>query len=61
MRPPGCLGRVQYFFLIAISSTALLMALPGFVLGRASDLPKARLALMVAVTTGIVAPSRAAG
>ncbi|MEX1660378.1 NrfD/PsrC family molybdoenzyme membrane anchor subunit [Thioclava sp. 15-R06ZXC-3] len=47
---------VQYFFLIAISSTALLMALPGFVLGRAGDLPKARLALMVAVTTGIVAP-----
>ncbi len=47
---------VQYFFLIALSVTALLMALPGFVLGRAAALPRARLALMTAVTTGITAP-----
>ncbi|MDK3019797.1 NrfD/PsrC family molybdoenzyme membrane anchor subunit [Pseudodonghicola flavimaris] len=47
---------VQYFFLIAISVTALLMALPGFLSGRADQLPRARLALMVAVTTGITAP-----
>ena len=47
---------VQYFFLIAVSSTALLLALPGFVLGREGALPASRLALMVAVTTGITAP-----
>jgi len=47
---------VQYFFLIAMSVTALLLALPGFVFGREAALPKARLALMVAVTTGITAP-----
>ncbi|RWR44534.1 tetrathionate reductase [Sinirhodobacter ferrireducens] len=47
---------VQYFFLIALSVTALLMALPGFVLGREASLPRARLALMTAVTTGITAP-----
>ena len=47
---------VQYFFLIAISVTALLMALPAFVFGRHTDLRAARLALMVAVTTGITAP-----
>ncbi|KEO50819.1 NrfD/PsrC family molybdoenzyme membrane anchor subunit [Thioclava pacifica] len=47
---------VQYFFLIAISTTAFLMALPTFVLGNEDGLPRARLALMVAVTTGITAP-----
>lgn len=47
---------VQYFFLIAISATALLMALPGFAFGREEALPRARLALMTAVTTGITAP-----
>ncbi|RYH06795.1 NrfD/PsrC family molybdoenzyme membrane anchor subunit [Tropicimonas sp. IMCC6043] len=47
---------VQYFFLIAISTTALLLALPGFVMGRETALPRARLALMTAVTTGITAP-----
>ncbi|APZ54427.1 NrfD/PsrC family molybdoenzyme membrane anchor subunit [Salipiger abyssi] len=47
---------VQYFFLIALSATALLMALPGLALGRVAALPRARLALMVAVTTGITAP-----
>lgn len=47
---------VQYFFLIAVSTTALLISLPGFVLGRERALPIARLALMVAVTTGITAP-----
>ncbi|MFC2968529.1 NrfD/PsrC family molybdoenzyme membrane anchor subunit [Acidimangrovimonas pyrenivorans] len=47
---------VQYFFLIAISTTALLMSLPAFLLGHEGGLPRARLALMVAVTTGITAP-----
>lgn len=47
---------VQYFFLIAMSVTALLMALPAFVFGKSTDLRTARLALMVAVTTGITAP-----
>lgn len=47
---------VQYFFLIALSVTALLMSLPGFALGRERALPRARLALMTAVTTGITAP-----
>ncbi|WP_313136514.1 NrfD/PsrC family molybdoenzyme membrane anchor subunit [Paracoccus jeotgali] len=47
---------VQYFFLIAISTTALLMTLPVLALGRQGSLPLARLALMVAVTTGITAP-----
>ncbi len=47
---------VQYFFLIAISTTAFLLALPAFLLGREAALPRARLALMTAVTTGITAP-----
>ncbi|MDO6459771.1 polysulfide reductase NrfD [Granulosicoccaceae sp. 1_MG-2023] len=47
---------VQYFFLIAISTTALLLCLPAFVLGREAKLPEARLALMTAVTTGVAAP-----
>ena len=47
---------VPYFFLIALSVTALLMALPGFLFGRAGGLARARLALMVAVTTGVTAP-----
>lgn len=47
---------VQYFFLIAVSTAALLLALPGFVSGREDALPRARLALIVAVTTGIAAP-----
>lgn len=47
---------VQYFFLIAISATALMLALPGFVLGREAAVPQARLALMTAVTTGILRP-----
>ena len=42
---------VQYFFLIAISVTALLVTLPAFVFGKSADLRAARLALMVAVTT----------
>ena len=47
---------VQYFFLIALSTTALLVALPGFLFGRDDAVPMARLALMTAVTTGITAP-----
>lgn len=47
---------VQYFFLIAVSVTALLMALPAYLLDHEDALPQARLALMVAVTTGITAP-----
>ena len=47
---------VQYFFLIGMSTTALFMTLPAFVLGRSSCLPHARLALITAVTTGISGP-----
>lgn len=47
---------VQYFFLIGMSTTALFLTFPAFVLGRASSLPHARLALITAVTTGISGP-----
>ena len=47
---------VQYFFLIGMSTTALFFTFPAFVLGRASSLPLARLALITAVTTGISGP-----
>lgn len=47
---------VQYFFLVALSVTALLMALPGLVFSREPPSDWARLALMTAVTTGITAP-----
>lgn len=47
---------VQYFFLIATSATALLLSLPAFVLRRKTALPLGRVALMVAVTTGITGP-----
>ncbi|WP_319530239.1 NrfD/PsrC family molybdoenzyme membrane anchor subunit [uncultured Cohaesibacter sp.] len=47
---------VQYFFLIGMSTTALFMTLPGFVFGKTSLLPMARLAMITAVTTGIAGP-----
>ncbi len=47
---------VQYFFLIGISATALLLSLPAFVLPRNRALSQGRLALMVAVTSGITGP-----
>ncbi|WP_138468833.1 NrfD/PsrC family molybdoenzyme membrane anchor subunit [Poseidonocella sp. HB161398] len=47
---------VQYFFLIAVSATALLTALPGFLSARPGGIRAARLALMAAVTTGVAAP-----
>ncbi|MBK5928219.1 NrfD/PsrC family molybdoenzyme membrane anchor subunit [Rhodobaculum claviforme] len=47
---------VQYFFLIALSYGALWLALPGVVLGRARWMPTARLALLAAASTALVAP-----
>ncbi|KFE34942.1 NrfD/PsrC family molybdoenzyme membrane anchor subunit [Thioclava atlantica] len=47
---------VQYFFLVAISVTALLLSLPAFAFGREDMVAQGRLALMTAVTTGITAP-----
>jgi len=47
---------VQYFFMIAISYSALLMTLPGMVFGREKFMPLARLALLVAVTCTLVGP-----
>ena len=39
---------VQYFFLIGMSTTALFLTFPAFVLGRKTSLPHARLALITA-------------
>jgi tetrathionate reductase subunit C len=47
---------VQYFFLVALSTTALLLALPGLLFGDDTPGDWAKLALMTAVTTGITAP-----
>jgi len=47
---------VQYFFLVAISTTAFLIALPGLIAGQTPPGDGAKLALMTAVTTGITAP-----
>lgn len=47
---------VQYFFLVALSYTSLWLALPGAVFGLKRWKPVARLALVAAVTTAIVAP-----
>lgn len=47
---------VQYFFLVALSYTSLWLALPGAVFGMERWKPVARLALLGAVTTAIVAP-----
>ncbi|TDL81092.1 tetrathionate reductase [Palleronia sediminis] len=47
---------VQYFFLVALSYTSLWLAFPGTVLGLERWKPVARLALVAAVTTAIVAP-----
>ncbi len=47
---------VQYFFMIALSYGALLLALPGVLLGRRDWQATARLALLACVTTAVVAP-----
>lgn len=47
---------VQYFFLVALSYTTLWLALPGAVFGVERWKPTARLALLAAVSTAIVAP-----
>jgi len=47
---------VQYFFMIAISYSALMLSLPGLVFRRERFMPLARLALLVAVTCTLVGP-----
>lgn len=47
---------VQYFFMIALSYSALLLTLPGLVFRRERLMPLARLALVVAVTCALVGP-----
>jgi len=47
---------VQYFFLIALSYASLWLAMPGTIMGRERWKPTARLALLGAVSTAIVAP-----
>ncbi len=47
---------VQYFFLVALSYTSVWLAIPGAVFGLERWKPVARLALLSAVTTAIVAP-----
>jgi len=47
---------IQYFFFIGISVGGLLLTLPAFVFGKSEWEPFARTALLVAITTGLVAP-----
>lgn len=47
---------VQYFFLIGISVACFVMSLPGYVSGRAGGRSFARLALIGALSCGLVAP-----
>lgn len=47
---------VQYFFLIALSYGALWLAVPGLIFGSERWKPTARLALLAAMSTGVVAP-----
>ncbi|MCG8429529.1 MAG: polysulfide reductase NrfD [Chromatiales bacterium] len=47
---------VQYFFFIGISVGGLLLTLPAFVLGKGHWEKFSRIALLVALTTGLVAP-----
>ncbi|TCD13521.1 tetrathionate reductase [Oricola cellulosilytica] len=47
---------VQYFFLIGLSYASLWLVIPGAILGREKWKPAARLALLGAVSTAIVAP-----
>lgn len=47
---------VQYFFMIAVSYSALLLTVPGLILGRRKYLPLARVAMVVAVTCTLVGP-----
>ncbi|AKH19123.1 NrfD/PsrC family molybdoenzyme membrane anchor subunit [Sedimenticola thiotaurini] len=47
---------VQYFFFIGLSIGGVLLTIPALVLRKSHWLPIARLSLIVAVTTGLVAP-----
>ncbi|MBC7907670.1 MAG: polysulfide reductase NrfD [Rhodospirillaceae bacterium] len=47
---------VQYFFLIGLSVGCFLLSLPGLALGRAEWMKPGRLALIGALTCGLVAP-----
>jgi len=47
---------VQYFFFIGLSLGGVLLAAPAYVARRAAWLPWARLGVLVALTTGLVAP-----
>ncbi len=47
---------VQYFFFIGLSVGGVLLTAPALIFRKAAWLPVARLALLVAVTTGLVAP-----
>ncbi len=47
---------VQYFFMIAVSYSALLLTVPGLVLGCRKYLPLARVAMVVTVTCTLVGP-----
>jgi tetrathionate reductase subunit C len=47
---------VQYFFFIGLSVGGVLLAAPAYLSRTASWLPVARLGLLVAITTGLVAP-----
>ncbi|WP_144821545.1 NrfD/PsrC family molybdoenzyme membrane anchor subunit [Marinobacter piscensis] len=47
---------VQYFFLIAVSYSALLLTVPGLLLGKKDFQPLARVALLVTVSCTLVGP-----
>ena len=47
---------VQYFFMIAVSYSALLLTVPGLLLGKKDYLPLAKVALLVTVSCTLVGP-----
>lgn len=47
---------VQYFFMIAVSYSALLLTVPGLILGRRHFMALARVAMVVAVTCTLTGP-----
>lgn len=47
---------VQYFFMIAVSYSALLLTVPGLIFGNRNYLPLAKVALLVSVTCTLVGP-----
>ncbi|PFG52171.1 tetrathionate reductase subunit C [Marinobacter sp. LV10R520-4] len=47
---------VQYFFMIAISYSALMLTVPGLLLGKQRFLPLAKIALLVSVSCTLVGP-----